>query len=341
LRVEVVARPALELVLGLYALTAVEPRISEGSWVPTLDEVSLRLRKAIGGIGEDAGERWVHLAALVLDLEHGSVDDLIARLETIDGVELRRYLIGVDVPSWERHVERSVLERAAAGEAAAAEQVAAEMAEWDSSGAFRRLLGLTPAETKRRILRIVRLFASEVFAEREPQLVPALERAAAEARAKIEAVPPERAVLEVTGGYEYVREAEFDRVVLIPHLAAPPWLLLIEHRDARVIGYPAVPAGVDSEKELRERLLRLGRALSDEKRIEILRQLGAGEATMNELAEAVGLAKSTIHHHLAQLREAGLVRLRGNARGYWFSISPEGRAASVELLGGALGEQRS
>ncbi|MBV8258792.1 MAG: winged helix-turn-helix transcriptional regulator [Actinobacteria bacterium] len=312
------------------------PRIAEEGWAPSLADVSAALRKAIGVFGEHGSDRWLQLGEIALDLETGSVAELLARLEEMSGVEIRRVLLGVDLPSWQRMVESDVLERAAAGSAEAVDQVLRSVGDWERES-LRLLLELTPAQTKRHVLKAVRLFAEQVFAEREAELTVALEREAAGARAKIAASPGERAVLEVTGGYEYLREPEFDRVILFPHFAAPPWLLLMERRDARVIGYPAAPFADDAEKELRERLLRLGRALGDEKRVEILRRLAEEEMTLGELVVSVGLAKSTIHHHLVQLRAAGLIRLRGNARGYWYSLSPEGRDASVRLLGDALG----
>jgi DNA-binding transcriptional ArsR family regulator len=136
----------------------------------------------------------------------------------------------------------------------------------------------------------------------------------------------------VTGGYAYRREPELDHVVLVPHLAAPPWLLLCQHGSTRIICYPASNGSGDPESELRERALQLGRTLSDEKRIEILRRLATGAATLNELVQETGLAKSTVHHHIAQLRTAGLIAVRGNARGLSYSLSQEGFAAGRTVL---------
>jgi DNA-binding IclR family transcriptional regulator len=62
----------------------------------------------------------------------------------------------------------------------------------------------------------------------------------------------------------------------------------------------------------------------------------AGEASLGELAEAAGLAKSTAHHHLAHLRAAGLVTLRGNAREYWYGLRAEGLREARSLLGELL-----
>jgi DNA-binding transcriptional ArsR family regulator len=56
-------------------------------------------------------------------------------------------------------------------------------------------------------------------------------------------------------------------------------------------------------------LLRLHKALSDEKRLRMLRLLADGPATLQQLADGVGLAKSSAHHHLVILRSAGLVKV--------------------------------
>jgi ArsR family transcriptional regulator, cadmium/lead-responsive transcriptional repressor len=76
----------------------------------------------------------------------------------------------------------------------------------------------------------------------------------------------------------------------------------------------------------------LGRALADQGRVAMLRRLAVGDASLTELAEVAGVARSTAHHHLAQLRAAGLVTMHGNARGYWFTLRPEGLADARRTL---------
>jgi ArsR family transcriptional regulator, virulence genes transcriptional regulator len=52
---------------------------------------------------------------------------------------------------------------------------------------------------------------------------------------------------------------------------------------------------------------RLLKALSNEKRLMILCQLGEGERPVGELLPLVGLSQSALSQHLAVLREKGLV----------------------------------
>ena len=56
------------------------------------------------------------------------------------------------------------------------------------------------------------------------------------------------------------------------------------------------------------------KALSDPTRREILRRLRHGELTAGELAAAFPQAKTTLSHHFAVLKQAGLITDRRNAQ---------------------------
>jgi len=65
-------------------------------------------------------------------------------------------------------------------------------------------------------------------------------------------------------------------------------------------------------------LLDLLKTVSDESRLHLVRLLHEQERSVGELAGLVGLGEPTVSHHLAKLREVGLVTLRmdGNQRFY-------------------------
>jgi biotin operon repressor len=56
-------------------------------------------------------------------------------------------------------------------------------------------------------------------------------------------------------------------------------------------------------------ILPLFKALADEKRIKIMALLGERELSVEEIAAAVDLTAPTVSHHLARLREVGLVEV--------------------------------
>lgn len=66
---------------------------------------------------------------------------------------------------------------------------------------------------------------------------------------------------------------------------------------------------------------RLLRALSNEKRLMVLCQLGDGELSVGELLPAVGLSQSALSQHLARLREEGLVDTRREGTTIFYRIA--------------------
>lgn len=72
------------------------------------------------------------------------------------------------------------------------------------------------------------------------------------------------------------------------------------------------------QQKYQEDILFALKALADESRLALLRMLNEREITVGELAQKIELAEPTVSHHLARLREAGLVTLRmaGNQRYY-------------------------
>lgn len=306
-RARFLAGAALETVIGLYALTCAEERP---------ERLSPRLRKAIAAVGEHSSELWLHLLGLAL----ARPDDVAAAVRATAAAELRRHLVGAHVPAWREVVGPEALEAAARGDDSLLDNDRYYAGRARPS--LERLLPLTPSETKRRVLDVLEIYRDEVL---DMDVVAELEREA-DARNAMRGTAAEL-IASVVPGYHYVPEPELPEVVLVPHRAAIPWLLLCQHDRTRIVCY-ALPTAEEKE----DRLVALGRAIGDAQRVRMLVRLAEGDATLAELAELTELAKSTAHHHLAQLRAAGLVEMHGNARGYWFALSRAGLAAGSSLL---------
>jgi DNA-binding transcriptional ArsR family regulator len=296
-------------------------------------------RDALARVGDRSGEVWLHLLGLATEVRaprDGAA--LLARLEATDPLEVRRQLLGADVPAWRRLVPPDVIEAAAAGDPAAQARLLAHPRYYGGAArqALSVLLPLDPAETRRRLLEVLARWHEESFAAREPGVVAAL---AADARATAElaaTVPPARLIELVCGGFAYEPEPECPRVLLVPHLAARPWLLLCQHRDTRIICHPARDQDDDERAATAGKLLALGRALGDTQRLRILAALADGPRELDDLAGAVGLSRSTVHHHLGLLRAAGLIRLAGNARRYRYGLRREAVAEATAVLASLL-----
>jgi DNA-binding transcriptional ArsR family regulator len=307
LRVELAAGKSFELLIGVSAATRPDAPAAG----------SAALRRAIARVGRHSHELWLHLLGLAL----ADPDDVVAAVRATAARELRRHLVGVHVPAWQAVAGRDALEAAARGDDRLLDHPRYYAGQARES--LELLLPLSAAETKRRVLDVLVRYEDELF---DADVLPELERDVLAKRALD--VGPEELIEIATGGYRYEPEPELDTVALVPHVALRPWLLLCQHDRTRIICYP-----LRSDESLEQRALLLGQALGDEHRVRMLRRLASGPATLTELAEAAGLAKSTAHHHLGRLRAAGLVTMHGNARSYWFTLRPEGLGDARRLLG--------
>ena len=80
------------------------------------------------------------------------------------------------------------------------------------------------------------------------------------------------------------------------------------------------------------------RALAGEPRLQIVALLRERAASATELAEAVGLAKGTVAHHLKVLERAGLIRVVRTRRVRALTENIYGRVARLYILKGAEDE---
>jgi predicted transcriptional regulator len=75
------------------------------------------------------------------------------------------------------------------------------------------------------------------------------------------------------------------------------------------------------EQDKLQPLLDFFKALANESRLKIIGILANRECSVSDLADLLDLRESTVSHHLAMLRELGLVRLQaeGNTHIYWLN----------------------
>jgi biotin operon repressor len=67
-------------------------------------------------------------------------------------------------------------------------------------------------------------------------------------------------------------------------------------------------------------LLQFFKALAHESRLRLLGLLATREHSVQELAAALTLKEPTVSHHLAMLRDTGLVRLRQDGNTHWYGL---------------------
>lgn len=145
------------------------------------------------------------------------------------------------------------------------------------------------------------------FSELEPNIMKRLEQNARQLAAQIGHVTPMELVDQATNGIWIEPMADLQQVVLIPQYHCAPTSVLDFYRGLATCLYPVGDAALEQREPLME-LLPLTQCLADEKRLLLLRLLAQKTCTLTELQQHVGLAKSTVHHHVTALRRAGLIR---------------------------------
>jgi DNA-binding transcriptional ArsR family regulator len=264
-----------------------------------IDELSLRAEKLPA-----------YLLGIVLETPPPrSLELFLERLDATEPVELKLHLLGYH-GAGHHLVPQETIRAAAEGDAAAVETFLAALAEYDvKHEAARRLLELDPALGKARLLELLPRWYEEVFVPHSDGWREAAERDAEAKRKLAGAHTPEQLVELATNGYQYAPGPGIRTIVLFPSWWMRPWVILWEHRAAKIFCYPLRPDG-DEDGTSPAELARLYKALGDEGRLRLLRRLASGPLRLTEAAAELGVAKSTAHHHLAILRHAGLVTIR-------------------------------
>ena len=125
----------------------------------------------------------------------------------------------------------------------------------------------------------------------------------------IDSAPALDLIEQVTYGLCIEPTPAVQSVTLVPQYHERPYNHDFLEQGNLVILYPADVLPADPQLPP-PRLLRLTRALGDDSRLRILRFLSGGARSLTEVARFAGLSQPTVHHHLAQLRAAGLVQVQ-------------------------------
>ena len=91
--------------------------------------------------------------------------------------------------------------------------------------------------------------------------------------------------------------------------------------------------------DLVELIARRFRVLGEPMRIKLLDRLREGEASVNELTEALASSQQNVSKHLAALAEAGMLGRRKDGNRVYYRIVDESVFALCEQVCGSLQEQ--
>jgi DNA-binding transcriptional ArsR family regulator len=270
---------------------------------------SRRLVTALRTLVGTDGSRWFLLLGMVHEAggDH-DVARLASRIRRSRPADVLIALVGGRMAALQTAEGRSLVKSMLAGDSKAALAVA-ERAHAGSPAVTRRLIQHGAEEVKRLTLEVIDRFSREVFMSMGDNAA-ALE-ADIGARARSARRMSASHLIDVaTGGISYEGEAGIDQVLLVPSVVTRPWITISDWDSTKIICYRASQSSRAAGGGPDQDLVLVYRALGDETRLRLLRELAAGDRRLAELSKALGLAKSTLHGHLGVLRSAGMVRVR-------------------------------
>ncbi|HEV8419859.1 MAG TPA: helix-turn-helix domain-containing protein, partial [Actinomycetota bacterium] len=300
----------IEFMLSImkFEMTSSQGTFEDGeTW---FDEVrtkaSPELLQALGSFTGKEGA-WISLGLALQTPPPQTVPDFIEQIGSLPAQDLWLALAGYHLPPLRDDLGPEAFLRAAAGDPEARRAMVRAARKYEDDIEETPLLTMTPEEARDRALLVMRLWHEEVFASEANAIADVLERDAAAKRILAATTTSQKLIELATNGIEFRGERWVRRVVLVPHVVMRPWNVSSAWEDQYILCYPVADESLESDRAAPPaRMLRLYKALSDEKRLRILKRLVTGSATLQELADTVGLAKSSTHHHMVILRSAGL-----------------------------------
>lgn len=301
-----------EALLGVSMFTGDEPQesyeVGKRWFVRARALASRELVAALRTLVGTDGARWFLLLGLVH--EAGGAHDmerLLAHLRGSAAADVQIAWIGGRLPTLRTAEEKTLVKGMLMGEPKAIARLAARAHASDSK-ILKGLVRMGPREVKWRTIEVIARWNREVLTS----MGDGAEALAADVTAKAKAarrMSPHQLADFATGGINYEGEAGIDRVLLVPSIVTRPWITISEWDSTKIICYGAGRASATGSGEPERDLVLTYRALGDETRLRLLRELAGGDLRLVELVQSMGLSKSTLHGHLAVLRSAGLIRL--------------------------------
>ncbi|HUG33009.1 MAG TPA: ArsR family transcriptional regulator [Acidimicrobiia bacterium] len=258
-------------------------------------------------LGGPWAQVWLAVSSLLLAAPHPHEPTQVFEwLKSVGEQRLRRWILGYS----SNNDDQALIEQAAQGDVESVSELMADVEEHKAE-AIDYLRWMVGTEgLPERFASALAQFRSDVFVEFEEEFAGAIARAAAARRAAPTRGSAKEVVEEVTSGIDFEIPLGITRIILVPSVLTRPLSLIDVYRSTLVVYYGIADEFIDSDPEAPPSwLVRTYKALSDERRLRILRRLSEGPASLDDLTEMLGLTKSTVHHHITLLRGAGLIRV--------------------------------
>lgn len=334
--VQIHASPCYDLIVSLRVLY--NPRIygSARAWVAATRAVlppDIYQRGRFFFQGQVTGLGYGAMRLIPTLGRDAGPDELIQAVREADPIVLALYMLDTGETSaetlevFEQHLARR-------GDTVACEAILHGFTpQW--ARRCRRVL-TDPTGVQADLIALLEHYTARAFSTEAPQVVRAATRAVAAAEEMLTVLPTLETIERLTGGYTLGGDLELHRIILVPSAFIHPF---VASRVDERAGEALIIYGIQTDVFLKydpvpldPNLVRSLKALADPGRLKVLRLLGHHPMYGPELVTALGLSQPTVHHHLAQLRAAGLVRQERMKGGMKYTLRHETAATTVAAL---------
>jgi DNA-binding transcriptional ArsR family regulator len=327
LRSDVFASVAHELVCHIVAFVGKEKNLEIGDrwFVRTRAAMSPELVKALAALdaGHDMHVPGSGLLSMTYAHRWATVDELLRGLESEPENDLLLQVADLDeFPGPREQMADWVLRTAAGENVAAPALVDADAHAQKSVKAMALWLPRLAPRLRQSFIDITTLWRRDLFGAEEERLTAILDRDAQAKMALAGRLGAADLMEEATNGVAWVDQPGVDVIALLPTWVWRPWTLLHRTGSTAVISYPVADESLGQNGgAMTARAVKLARVLSDESRVRAIQMLAVEPLSLQELADRLGLRKSTVHHHIAELKAVGLLRVPMGTKTY--SLRPE------------------
>jgi DNA-binding transcriptional ArsR family regulator len=338
--------PIYELLLSIVTATETTDDTHEigPEWIAEVrGRAGEELLERIEAVSQHEADAFLNLLALAYETPAPrDLPAFFAHLRDADPAEIKLHLVQYYSRETRRATPAEVIRAAVDGDPAAqAEFLRTSHPEWEPWTDYLRGILATEGKALRDdLVAVLEEWADRVWKSESLTIMPILERDADAKRDLLRDLSLDEFVRTATNGVEWVSRPGIDRVVMIPSFVNRPLVSFTEVGEVQIIAYPVADESVTADVDTPPlRLVRLSKALGDEKRLRILRALAEGEKNLMELADMFGVAKTTMHHHMIILRSAGLVSVGVGSKRYRLrhEMLPDVGALLNGYLGAATG----
>ena len=326
--VRIVSGPSFELIAELAAFASGPARASLESGKTWIREV----RSLAGPDLLRRTEQWafaLYAELVPIALESGPPFEpaqLVDALRATNPDVLQRRLLGADSAPNRAMVSTGAFDRALAGDGdAQAELRTAQRPNRSARQSVERLLVTPPEAIRGDVCGIVEGWAERVFPAfaEEALAIGARDIASKERQLKVSSG---RDLLRVAlNGVEVEPTPSVRAVVVVPTVALRPFVAPVDSGSTAIFLCSVSDDAFDDDPGAPpRRLVKLATALGDETRLRILRVLVQSELTASEIADRLGVERTSLHHHLGIRRSAGLLKIHDDGlRGWRFARASE------------------